>query len=355
LNTTLKEGFEMKKRNLFSLITALILTLTGCSTSTVTGVRDAASNQAPFAGLRGPAAEDLEVPWAYDGGPSAETAMGRELIDLVATQPNMPDISLGMTGGQKFRPAFGPTLWRMIQHPNTVKILFIGQDGTHIAEAAGRTATAGFGGRAQDLAAYFGVRTGAAFMNTFAFTIKGQYSAFNTPILSEDQGKKRVVFGSVVENGVWLMAQDQASPMVKWRNGLIDWIIRNNQKSLKMVVLFGGSAQDSIATFIESKGGKVGARYSSEDLAKLNIKIPVFKMQPAGGNNEYPAVLDKNDELYYPKLLGRTLDYSKLEDQAAIQKAMTQNPDKAFADLAISNTGVGGSGVLHPVRLAAMT
>jgi len=57
---------------------------------------------------------------------------------------------------------------------NSVKILFIGQDGTHIAETAGRPATAGFGGRAQDLARHFGVGPSAAFMNAYAFTINGQ-------------------------------------------------------------------------------------------------------------------------------------------------------------------------------------
>jgi len=99
---------------------------------------------------------DLNAAWAYDPGPDPNTAMGRELIEIVASQPYMPGISLEMTGSQKFRPAFGPTLWRMIQAPNSIKILFLGQDGTHIAEAAGRTATAGFGGRAQDMAAHFG-------------------------------------------------------------------------------------------------------------------------------------------------------------------------------------------------------
>src|SRR3989344_1345507 len=78
--------------------------------------------------------QDVTTPWAYDPGPAPETPMGKELIDLVASQPYMPGISKELTGDQKFRPAFGPTLWRMIQEPNSIKILFIGQDGTHIAE-----------------------------------------------------------------------------------------------------------------------------------------------------------------------------------------------------------------------------
>ena len=89
-----------------------------------------------------------EMPkWSYDAGPNPNTLMGKELIDITARIPNMPEISNKLMGrNQKFRPAFGPIPWRMRQDENSVKMLFIGQDGTHIAEAAGRPATAGFGG-----------------------------------------------------------------------------------------------------------------------------------------------------------------------------------------------------------------
>src|SRR3989338_649395 len=81
--------------------------------------------------------------WSYDPGPNPHTKMGKELIDLTADMPNMPEISMNIMGQQKFRPAYGPVTWRMLQTPNSVKILFIGQDATNIAEAAGRPATAG--------------------------------------------------------------------------------------------------------------------------------------------------------------------------------------------------------------------
>src|SRR6185312_15607567 len=99
------------------------------------------------------------------------------------------------------RPAYGPIPWRMMQKPNSIKILFIGQDGTHIAEAAGRPATAGFGGRAQDLAKYFGVNSSAAFMNTYAFTIRGQYGTFDEPVFyKKSDGSEGVTFTSFVDN-----------------------------------------------------------------------------------------------------------------------------------------------------------
>jgi hypothetical protein len=295
---------------------------------------------------------DLNAPWAYDPGPDPNTAMGRELIEIVASQPYMPGISLEMTGTQKFRPAFGPTLWRMIQAPNSIKILFLGQDGTHIAEAAGRTATAGFGGRAQDMAAHFGVENSAAFMNAFAFTIKGQYAGAGVPVISEFNGKKQVSLGTVVDNGIWLMAQDINSPMAKWRNKLIDWIIRNNKDSLKLVLLFVGAAQDSIGSFIESHGGKVGSRYSVEDLAAKKIKVPSFKAASAGSNKEVAIPLDKNDKDAYASLLDMNVgDPANPTKVTAAQNALKANIDKVYSDLAISNGGAGGSGVIHPAQI----
>lgn len=304
---------------------------------------------------------DLTAPWAYDPGPSPDTKMGRELIDLVATQPNMPGISMEMTGDQKFRPAFGPTLWRMIQEPNSIKMLFIGQDGTHIAEAAGRTATAGFGGRAQDMAAYFGIETSAAFINTFAFTIKGQYSAYQAPVVFEEGGESKLVLNTfqnekslgttVVENGIWMMAQDLNSPMVKWRNSLIDWIIRNNRDSLRMIVVFGDSAQDSIGTFITSRGGKVGSMYTADDIHKKKIRVPEFSVVSAGANHVFPAVLDKNGKDLYPKIAGRRLDYSKDPDQKAAKDSLIKNFSKYQKELSYPKYGIENSGIMNPAQI----
>lgn len=307
--------------------------------------------------------QNLTAPWSYDAGPAPETPMGRELIDIVANQPYMPGISMELTGDQKFRPAFGPTLWRMIQSPNSIKILFIGQDGTHIAEAAGRTATAGFGGRAQDMAAHFGVDTSAAFMNAFAYTIKGQYSGYGAPVITEVNGLKKVSFDTVADNGMWMMAQDPNSPMVIWRNSLIDWIIRNNKDSLRLVVLFGGSAQDAIGTYIESRGGKVGARYTAEDLIAKKVKVPVFKAQAAGGNKELPIAITKDGKDIF-KVLGVEVPYRDLggkpgeprtvaaEEKLKIaQKTLAENIDKVYPQLALSHAGLNKSGIIHPAQI----
>jgi hypothetical protein len=335
---TLRKGTLMKRILLLSLLVASVVTWVGCSHFDKTSTRNVASVEF--------------TPWAFDPGPNPNDKMGKELIDLVASQPNMPGISQQVLGSQKFRPAFGPTLWRMIQKPNSVKILFIGQDGTHIAEAAGRTATAGFGGRAQDMAAHFGVNTSAAFMNTYAFTIRKQYGVFSTPVIFEQNGKLDVEFPTVVDNGTWLMSQDLNSPMVKWRNGLIDWIIRNNKDSLKMIVLFGGSAQDSIGAFVESKGGKVGTMFSAEELASQKVKVPLFKSEGAGSNKIYPVMLDKNGRNFnYASILGRVPKFDDPKDQTEIIKAIEANLESVASQVSLPTSGVGGSGVAHPAQI----
>ena len=264
-----------------NLLLGLIIGLISCSTSPT--VEPNNLHPATDSVSRAPSSADLPTDWDYDAGPE-NTDMGRTLIDLNAAIPHFPGISQLVMGGQKFRPAFGPIPWRMLQKPNSVKILFIGQDGTHIAEAAGRPATAGFGGRAQDLAKYFGVSSSAAFMNAYAFTIKGQYNIFDAPVLHKGLDGKwgfnssADKFGDAfVNNQLWLMSIDQQSPITKWRNALIEWIVRNNRDSLKMIVLFGGAARDAAAAFIESKGGKVGGKYTEETLA--SVKVPKLRIQ----------------------------------------------------------------------------
>jgi len=338
-------------RKLFGLGSLATLSLAALFATSCSGpsarVEGAEENTAP----REVASAGKPEDWAYDGGPDPKSAMGRELIDLNSEIPNFPELSEKLLGDQKFRPVYGPIPWRMLQKPNSVKMLFIGQDGTHIAEAAGRPATAGFGGRAQDLARYFGVSWSAAFINAYAFTIKGQYGAFETPFVRNGQ----MQYGGFVDNTLWLMSNDQDSPLVKWRNDLIDWIIRNNRDSLKMVVLFGGAARDAAATFVESRGGKVGTRFSEADMQ--NIQIPESYLVSAGGNNEAPVPYDRMGRDLYAKVLGRRINYMPPRDQkksadlAAAQERLKNDFAKYEGDMVFSRGGPYGNGLLHPGQL----
>lgn len=288
---------------------------------------------------------------AYDEGLNPNDPMHKELMDILAGMPNMPGISEAMTEDQFFRPAFGPTLWRMILKPNTMKILFIGQDGTHIAEGAAYTATAGFGGRAQDVAAYLGQRTGAGFMNYSFFTITKQYGAFDVPLLVNQNGKTDVRFGSFVPNDVWLMTQDKDSLMAQKRNQLVDWIMRYHKDSLRMVVLFGGAARDSLGTFIESRGGKVGTKYSLEDLQKL--EVPLGTLVSAGGNQTANVLIDKQGHDLYETLLGRAVNYKDeaKADLKEVQKLLRAKIQDLKGQMALTKGGIAGSGVIHPAQI----
>lgn len=287
--------------------------------------------------------------WSYDAGPDPKSKMGKELIDLTADIPNFPLISTKIIGRkQKFRPAFGPIPWRMLLDENKVKILFVGQDGTHIAEAAGRPATAGFGGRAQDFANYFGVNEGAAFINSYAFTIKGQYGIYNTPYFYERNGETKVGMSNLVDNNLWLISQDLSSPIVQWRNNLIDWIIRNNKKSMKLIVLFGGAARDSIASFAKSKGAVVKGRM--HDIAD-SVRVPLTKEEYAGGNNTFPSLLSKSGKDLYEQLAQRRLDYKDSKDQKFVKKLLKDNLAEILANVAIPKGGKSGSGLINMAQL----
>jgi len=292
--------------------------------------------------------------WSYDGGPDPQTPMGRELIELNARVPSFPNLSNAIYGSQMFRPPFGPIAWRMMQKPNSVKILFIGQDGTHIAEAAGRPATAGFGGRAQDLAKYFGVSSSAAFINAYAFTIRWQYGVFDAPIIRLGTGRPQISFGSFTNNQVWLLSQDLRSPIVKWRNDLIRWIIRNNKDSLRMIVLFGGAARDSAASFVIANGGTVGPRTAEADLA--NIRIPEFGFEGAGGNQQTAIALDKDGRDIYAEFNGgRAINYTdeaaRQDLQRRFREAFNADPDTWMEKMVIINSGVSQSGVINPAQI----
>ena len=291
--------------------------------------------------------------WAYDAGPNPQTELGNQLINLHANLPYFPGLSLGIFGDQMFRPAFGPVLWRMLQEPNSVKILFIGQDATHIAEAAGRTATAGFGGRAQDLAKYFGVGSSAAFINTFPYTIRWQYSFFDTPIVNGSPGSEKLSYGSFTSNPVWLLSQDLDSPIVQWRNQMISWIIRNNKKSLKMIVLFGGAARDTMGSFVVANGGTVGSRYGEADLA--NIKIPEFQAVYSGGNTQAFTPVTPDGRDLYREFAGQQPAYedeNKMNElRSKFQQDFNAGPARWTQKMVFSGGGVRGSGVLHPAQL----
>jgi hypothetical protein len=352
----------------FALLLSL-LAIVSCKTSDQASVVKDDSTEAFDKEFKGVGSYPI---WSYDAGPSPQSDRGSKLIDLHANTPYFPGLSRAVYGDQMFRPAFGPIPWRMVQEKNKIQILFIGQDGTHIAEAAGRPATAGFGGRAQDLAAYFGVNSSAAFINTYAFTIKWQYGAFDTPVVKNINGKDRLDFASFTGNPVWLITQDQDSPVVKWRNDLIEWIIANNADSLKLIVLFGGAARDAAGAFIESRGQKdgdnywatVSPRFPEKTILDQKIRVPEFGLEGAGSNKQTAVPLTKQGrDMFreFAKIKGMSVNYkdensvTKIHDAFAAAfnnlSSESQEVKDLMSKLALPEGGIHGSGFLHPAQL----
>lgn len=291
----------------------------------------------------------------FDRGPDPADPMQRELVKILQELPFVPGISESLQvltpdyrRGQKMRPDFGAMPIRGPLLPNTVSVLVIGQDATHIAEAANRPGIAGFGGRVQDMLKHFGVFEGVIFTNLYVNTISGQYGSRNTPVIQTDANGKnpRLTYRNVLENRQWLMTHE--GPYKEWRNRFIGWIIRNNSKSLKMVMMLGQAGKDAGASFITSIGGEVGAQVS--DNLAASLQVPQFKMVPAGGNNEWAVPIDENGRDVAEVILGKKLDYSKPADQKLAQQTLEKNLDRAMKMMVFSKGGPMRNGVLTPYQ-----
>lgn len=288
---------------------------------------------------------------AYNPGPDVTDPMELELLQILADIPPMGVGSELIAGEQIFRPIFGPVPLKTLLGKNAVQIWNQGQDATHIAEGSNAPATAGYGGRVQDLNAYLGVLLQAAFTNCYPFTIQKQYGTFGTPFVHQkSDGSFEMRISQFVDNGLWNVSQSQDSPLTVWRNRLIDWMLRRNPDSLKLIMLFGKASSDAIASFVISRGGHVDARYSTEDLKK--IRVPVVKAVPAGSNKTFPVLIDAEGNDIYQKMLGR-LDYKNVRDQAKVERLLKDESrfQELLSQMVFTNGGTHGSGIIDPAQL----
>lgn len=285
-------------------------------------------------------------PWAYDSGHDRTSPLGQEIINLQASLPFAPEHSTQLTGGQKFRPDFGQLIERVTPWFG-VKLWFMGQDPTHMAEAGGRPATAAFGGYAQSFAAHFGVNVSAAFWNAYQYTIKGQYGSFDTPYVYFNNGKPEIRVDSFVDNQLWTLTHEGALP--EWRKRYVEYMLQNHPE-MKAWILFGSAARDSTATFINGlEGGYVGPKHSKQEMK--NIQMPETKLVSAGGNNVFPVLLGQKGQDLYSEYVGRKLDYSKAADKKAADDALKADPDWFLKRMVYSQGGPYGNGLLDPAQL----
>lgn len=283
----------------------------------------------------------------YDPGPDPTTKVGQGYIEISNTVPNAVVIGRGINANakgsaprDKFRYPYGIMPWRGPTDENSVSVLVIGQDGTHIAEAAGRPFTGGTGGRVQNVLGYLGVRDSAMFINTFSYTIYGQYTDFGAPYINGD----KVVFSPHLTPEGFLLAQDPNNPYVQWRNNFIDHIIDSNRDSLKLIMLIGGAASDTFATYIRSRAGEKSVPFRLSDTSFKKHQAILYGNARTVGNREFYFPADENGNDLLNK--GR-VDYKSTSVQADIKKKAQANID----DLIRVKAGEFDNGFLNKAQL----
>lgn len=179
--------------------------------------------------------------------------------DLFAETPNYRSFGKAVIGGrgEKFRWQMGPMWYRGRLTGNSVKILVIGQEGAQDENVTNRSFTGSTGTRMQKFLNYFGVDRSYLFMNTFVYTITGQYSLFG-------QDAKNIEKQKELKRLIWL-AQDKNSIIVKHRHKMFDYALEINKNKLKLVIGVGTAGKDSTATWFRKHGVKCTSSMLSKD------------------------------------------------------------------------------------------
>lgn len=227
--------------------------------------------------------------WEHDAGPDVSTPAGRGYAEIFAKTPNYRSIGQFMLANgandrsDKFRWQFGPMFYRGRLGQNQVKVLIIGQEGAQDENVSDRSFTGGTGGRMQNMLAYLGLDRSYLFINTFVYTITGQYADY-APVLANGTLQWR----NLLLPNMLLLAQDPRSPIVQHRHELIDHVIRSNPDSLKLIIAVGGAAQDSLSTYIMSKGGQCDPEVKDPS----QIQAVAYRSVSAGGNKRFYYPVD---------------------------------------------------------------
>jgi uracil-DNA glycosylase len=209
----------------------------------------ACSRTEPYNSRHISSSKDRGNPWEYDAGAPKDS----KWPDLFASTPNYrafgQEVIQGV--GDKFRWIFGPMWYRGRLEKQQVKIFVIGQEGAQDENVSNRSFTGSTGTRMQKFLNYLGVDRSYLFMNTFVYTITGQYSLFGEDRTDPKKLKEQ-------ERLLWL-AQDQDSVVVKHRHELFDYMLSQNKGTLALVIGVGTAGKDSAATWVRSHGGKCSA------------------------------------------------------------------------------------------------
>jgi uracil-DNA glycosylase len=170
-------------------------------------------------------------PWDYDPGPPRNRKWPR----LFSETPNYRALGEAVMGSEKFRWHHGPMFYRGRLGDDQVKVLVVGQEGGQDEALSHRSFTGSSGSRMQHFLNHIGITSSYLFLNTFVYSIYGQYSSA----------------------GIRWLAQDPDSPISRHRNELLDYVAERND--LRLVIAVGTAAKESVLTWVESRGGSCAA------------------------------------------------------------------------------------------------
>jgi len=194
-------------------------------------------------------------PWDFDPGPPKNRSWAR----LFATTPNYRAIGVAMSGGEEYRWHFGPMFYRGRLQDNAVRVLVIGQEGAQDESLSHRSFTGGTGGRMQHVLNHLGVTHSYLFLNTFVYPIFNQYDGL-----------------------LPRLAQDPRSPIARHRGELLDYVLARND--VRLVIAVGLAAKQSVATWIEGRGGNADPEKLHEaDSHKLGARVKTIGVLHPGG------------------------------------------------------------------------
>lgn len=176
--------------------------------------------------------------WESDAGPPKDSRWAA----LFAATPNYRALGIRVLGGaaltdEKFRWEFGPMYYRGRLTPNNVKVFLVGQEGAQDESASGRTFTGSTGTKLQNFLRVLGIDRSYLFMNTFTYTIHGQYAEMD---------------GKVSPKTRWL-AQSPESPIVQHRHSMFNYMQEQNAGAINLIIGVGQAGRDSVVTWVQSR------------------------------------------------------------------------------------------------------
>ncbi|MDC1175526.1 hypothetical protein OAT67_09010 [Bacteriovoracaceae bacterium] len=233
----------------------------------------------------------------HDAGPPEDSQWAK----LFAETPNYRAYGQEVIGGrgEKFRWKFGPMWYRGRLEKNRAKVFVIGQEGAQDENVSNRSFTGSTGTKMQKFLNHLGIYDSYLFMNTFVYTITGQYSLFG-------EDRENAAKLDAQKRLLWL-AQNENSAVVDHRHRLFDYAFETN-KDMRLVIGVGTAGKDSAATYAnyldpksKCSSYKVGrngcwVKYKGKDVLFIGVPHPGGASPRNGGESAYARLVGAFDK-----------------------------------------------------------